>query len=439
MHDADRIDELLKRGIAAAKAGRREEARQILLHVVELDERDEQAWLWLSGVVDAREDRRVCLENVLTINPDNPHARQGLRRLDQQAAVTPAAEERCPRCQTPVPPSGRTCPNCGQLLVVVCPRCGAYVEVEHVVCVDCGQFLGDFQDGADYYLMLARGYLEQQRFALVQEAVARAEAEAPDDPQVLQEVAALHEEMNHTDLAVAVYRRAIERYPENPVYYARLGGIYRRRAMPDDAQEMYEQAVKLDSDDPATLFALAELYVADGLIESARKLLEHAVKVDPGHTQAHLLLSDVYHRLGQGKLAVQHYRQASTSAAPGSVTGQRAQRELVRLAPSLPERQAQGWGETLRRTFALMLPLVLAAWVNAGLVPWRIGPAAWMALVVATLGAYLWVCAADVPRNEVMRAIFGQEGVKGFWRKALVGAPGAVLWGAAFGLILGKA
>jgi len=438
MHDADRIDELLKRGIAAAKAGRREEARQILLHVVELNERNERAWLWLSGVVDAREDRRVCLENVLTINPGNPHARQGLRRLDQQAAVAPAAEERCPRCQASVPPSGRTCPNCGQPLVVVCPRCGVYVEVEHVVCIDCGQFLGDFRDGADYHLMLARGYLEQQRFALVQEAIARAEAEAPDDPQVLQEVAALYEEMNHTDLAVAVYRRAIERYPENPVYYARLGGIYRRRAMPDDAQEMYEQAVKLDSGDPATLFALAELYIEDGLIESARKLLEHAIRVDPGHTQAHLLLSDVYHRLGQGKLAVQHYRQAAMSAAPGSVTGQQAQRELVRLAPSLPERRAQGWGETLRCTFALMLPLVLAAWVNAGLVPWRISPTAWMALVVATIGAYLWVCAADVPRNEVMRAIFGQEGVKGFWRKALVGAPGVVLWSAAFGLILGK-
>jgi tetratricopeptide (TPR) repeat protein len=438
MHDADQAVELLRRGIAAAKAGRREEARQVLLHVVELDERNEQAWLWLSGVVDSREDRRVCLENVLAINPDNPHARQGLRHLDQQVAAPSAAEERCPRCQAPIPPSGRACPNCGQPLVVACPRCDAYVEVDHVVCTDCGQFLGDFRDGAHYYLALARGYLEQQRFALVQEATARAEAEAPDDPQVLQEVAALHEEMGNTDLAVAVYRRAIERYPENPVYYARLGGIYRRRAMPDDAQEMYERAVKLDSGDPTTLVALAVLYIEDGLIESARKLLEQAIRIDPTYAKAHLLLSDVYHRLGQGQLAVQHYRQAAASAEPGSATSQRAQRELARLAPTLPEHKAQGWGETLRRTFALMLPLILAAWVNAGLVPWRIGPAAWVALFVATLGAYMWTCAASVPRNELMRMIFGQEGAEGFWRKALVGTPGVVLWSLAFGLILGK-
>jgi tetratricopeptide (TPR) repeat protein len=439
MHDADQVAELLRRGITAAKAGRREDARQILLHIVELDERNEQAWLWLSGVVDARADRRVCLENVLAINPDNPHAQQGLRRLDRQAAVAPTVEERCPRCQSPIPSSGRTCPNCGQPLVVACPRCDAYVEVEHVVCTDCGQFLGDFRDGARYHLVLARAYLEQQRFALVQEAVARAEAEASDDPQVLQEVAALHEEMNHTDLAVAVYRRAIERCPENPVLYARLGGIYRQRAMPDDAQEMYEQAVKLDSGDPATLFALAELYVEDGLIEGARKLLEHAIRVDPAHAKAHLLLSDVYHRLGQGHLAIQHYRHAAASAEPGSVTVRRAQRELARLAPALPERKAQGWGETSRRVSALMLPLVLAAWANAGLVPWKISPGAWAALMTAAIGAYLWVCAADVPRNQVMRAIFGQEGVKGFWRKALVGVPGVVLWGLAFGLILGRA
>ena len=165
MHEVDQIAELLRRGIAAAKAGRAEEARQILLHVVELDERNAQAWLWLSGVVDAREDRRVCLENVLAIDPENPHARQGLCHLDRQAAEIPTAEEHCPRCQALVPPSGKTCPDCGQLLVVACPGCGEYEEVEHVVCTDCGQFLGDFREGAYYHLALARAYLEQQRFA----------------------------------------------------------------------------------------------------------------------------------------------------------------------------------------------------------------------------------------------------------------------------------
>ena len=438
MQDTPQVTELLKQGIAAAKAGRKKEARQALLQVVELDERNEQAWLWLSGVIDSAEDQRVCLDNVLAINPDNPYAQQGLRHLEKQTPAAPSTGERCPRCESPVPSSGRACPHCGQTLIVACPRCGGYVEVEHVVCPDCGQFLGDFRDGAHYHLALAQAYLDQQQFALAQETITRAEAGASDDPQVLQAVAALHEKMGHTDLAVATYRRAIDKHPEHSIYYARLGAIYRRRAMVDAALTMYEQAVQLDSNAPTALFELAELYAEEGRAEKARGLLERAILIDPEYAKAHLLVSDVYRRLGENRLAVKHYRRASELAGAESAVGQQAYRELAKLQPALPERHTQGWGETLRRTSALMLPQILATWVNAGLVPWKISPAAWIALLLATVGAYLWTCAADVPRNQMMRALFGEKGLEGFWYKALVGIPGVLLWSTGFGLILGK-
>lgn len=54
------------------------------MRVIEVDERNEQAWLWLSGVVDTDEDRLICLENVLTLNPDNVRARAGLKWLQQR-------------------------------------------------------------------------------------------------------------------------------------------------------------------------------------------------------------------------------------------------------------------------------------------------------------------------------------------------------------------
>ena len=73
--------DLLQQGIALAKAGRHEEARNILLQVVELDERNEPAWLWLSGVVDSDDDKAIALENVLAINPDNEWAKRGLQML----------------------------------------------------------------------------------------------------------------------------------------------------------------------------------------------------------------------------------------------------------------------------------------------------------------------------------------------------------------------
>jgi Flp pilus assembly protein TadD len=73
--------ELLQQGIALAKAGQREEARTILMQVVEQDDRNESAWLWLSGVVDSDDDKAVALENVLTLNPDNEWAKRGLQML----------------------------------------------------------------------------------------------------------------------------------------------------------------------------------------------------------------------------------------------------------------------------------------------------------------------------------------------------------------------
>jgi tetratricopeptide (TPR) repeat protein len=87
---------LLQQGIAAARAGRREEARTLLMQVVQADERSEQGWLWLAGVVDDPDDMRTCLENVLDLNPGNAKAQQGLAWIDTRygprAAPEPAPE-----------------------------------------------------------------------------------------------------------------------------------------------------------------------------------------------------------------------------------------------------------------------------------------------------------------------------------------------------------
>lgn len=71
----------LVEGVRALKAGDRAQARRFLLRVVEADERNELGWLWLSGAVAGRDERRLCLENVLALNPDNEKARRALARL----------------------------------------------------------------------------------------------------------------------------------------------------------------------------------------------------------------------------------------------------------------------------------------------------------------------------------------------------------------------
>ncbi len=72
------IEAMVREGIAAVKAGNKDDGRILLNKAVELDPYNEEGWLWLSGVVEGQDDQRTCLENVLAINPANEKARKGL-------------------------------------------------------------------------------------------------------------------------------------------------------------------------------------------------------------------------------------------------------------------------------------------------------------------------------------------------------------------------
>ncbi|MBN1177763.1 MAG: hypothetical protein JXD18_01015 [Anaerolineae bacterium] len=135
---------LLREGIAAARAGQRQRAHDLLMNVVRQDENQPLAWLWLSGVVTSPEERKVCLENVLALDPHNTAAQKGLALLRQQEAppsppptviaepVAPkpspppadpfADEYLCPFCTEPTEHADKRCPHCGEPLWVTFRR-----------------------------------------------------------------------------------------------------------------------------------------------------------------------------------------------------------------------------------------------------------------------------------------------------------------------------
>ena len=81
---------LLREAIQLARAGQRQEARDLFIELVTLDEENEVAWLWLVDLVDDPEDQIIALENALTINPDNEGARARLQALQDPQAETPS-------------------------------------------------------------------------------------------------------------------------------------------------------------------------------------------------------------------------------------------------------------------------------------------------------------------------------------------------------------
>ncbi len=89
---ADEIATWLAAGIENIQQGRRAEGRELLMQVVQADEKNLQAWLWLSKVVTTLEDREVCLANVLELEPGNETARRELAEVRAQIAATPEVE-----------------------------------------------------------------------------------------------------------------------------------------------------------------------------------------------------------------------------------------------------------------------------------------------------------------------------------------------------------
>lgn len=88
------VNAMVKEAVRALKANNKPEARSLLEKATELDPYNEQAWLWLSGVVETEVDQQTCLQNVIFINPGNENAKQGLAMLEAKMSAKPRTEPR---------------------------------------------------------------------------------------------------------------------------------------------------------------------------------------------------------------------------------------------------------------------------------------------------------------------------------------------------------
>lgn len=83
-------DTMLRQAIELAKANKREEARQIILNVVTLDEENARAWMLLAQVTTDMNERRTALMNVVNLEPFNAKAQEALAKLEGQLAISRA-------------------------------------------------------------------------------------------------------------------------------------------------------------------------------------------------------------------------------------------------------------------------------------------------------------------------------------------------------------
>lgn len=77
----NQLNRQLAAGIRAAQQGNSERARELLEGVLRRDRDNEQAWIWMASVVEGQRERRMSLERVLKINPNNQPAQAALNSM----------------------------------------------------------------------------------------------------------------------------------------------------------------------------------------------------------------------------------------------------------------------------------------------------------------------------------------------------------------------
>ncbi len=102
-------DSLMQLGIEAARDGNKEEARNLFRLLTLQDPANAQAWLWLAGVAETREERQAALERVVELDPKNEMAVKGLQAL----GVRPESVARAPAIPPPAPVTPPPAPSAG--------------------------------------------------------------------------------------------------------------------------------------------------------------------------------------------------------------------------------------------------------------------------------------------------------------------------------------
>jgi tetratricopeptide (TPR) repeat protein len=429
--------ELLKKGIAAAKAARhketppaqieprRRQARSLLARVLKLDQNNVQAWLWLSTVVDTPREQEACFKNVLAVDPDNKHARAGLARLEQADAAPPKIKRLkprstspasgrtaskkarsggpdCPFCQQAISSIDTTCPHCDLRLVMACPACGQSVEVEHKRCDNCGQPMGDCKTPERYFAGLGQRYLKQGR----------------------------------SQEAVTAWQMVEKLNPNFPGLHLHLGQAHLGQERPDRAMASLQRALEQNPDDPEIHFTLAEMMRRRAEREKAFDYYETVLRLDPKHGLTWLRVARIYQQVGAKKEALKAYRQAVKLLPSESEENIQARANLEQLEPKLPEAMATGWPELIRQVTGPILICLMTVLFDSGLRPWWIQFTGWLALGLALVGAFLFVSGASLPRNPLMRLVVGKQGLPSGGQKFIVAAVGLLFWLLAMGLIL---
>ncbi|MBU0495070.1 MAG: tetratricopeptide repeat protein [Chloroflexi bacterium] len=197
---------LRQQALEAAQAGDQERARALLGSWLHEHPRDDEAWLWLAGLLDSPDQSLAYLVRALTINPANERARAGIVWL--QEARRRAAAETATQIE-------------GYL-----QRGQAYLDRDQIDAAvwEFEAALQRFPDAADLHANLAVAYYQQSRWA---EAIRELEVAVrlqPDYADAYYSLGVLHDALGNHEQALTAWQRVLQLDPNHAEARRRLVG-----------------------------------------------------------------------------------------------------------------------------------------------------------------------------------------------------------------------
>lgn len=206
--------ELFQTAVKKAKAGERNQARTLLLQLVETEPQHELAWLWLSELVEEPEDKITALENALTLNPQRPQTQKRLALLRQkfQNASQPAS---------PTFSSNGYTPNTIAKEI-------RFAEINKLFAANeiikgreqLAAFLHRYTDDEAGWWLMVQHADSQANLLTALDHLLRLNAQHPDAPTVIKKIrptreqclqmGRLHERLEQWETAVRYYKRALK-------------------------------------------------------------------------------------------------------------------------------------------------------------------------------------------------------------------------------------
>jgi hypothetical protein len=147
-------DDLLQRGIAAARVGDTDDAAAILAEVTDREPENADAWLWRAGVERDPTQKRRHFERVLALRPGDAEAQAGLDRLAEKygaGVLTPEAEAAVLHCTWH--PDRETRLRCNRCNRPMCTECA----VQHPVGLRCKECVKETR--SPIYKVSTAGYV----------------------------------------------------------------------------------------------------------------------------------------------------------------------------------------------------------------------------------------------------------------------------------------